>query len=86
MDGEELLQRDILKTSMPAGGRFYAARDYENCMNFLAKAAEMKLPLYKLITHRYKLEEINEAMWTVVIVKRVLVLQCLIAKEIPMKF
>ena len=31
-----------------------------------AKAAEMKLPLYKLITHRYKLEEINEAMWTVV--------------------
>ena len=26
----------------------------------------MKLPLYKLITHRYKLEEINEAMWTVV--------------------
>ena len=52
--------------SMPASGRFYAARDYENCMNFLAKAAEMKLPLYKLITHRYKLEEINEAMWTVV--------------------
>ena len=52
--------------SMPAGGRFYAARDYENCMNFLTKAAEMKLPLYKLITHRYKLEEINEAMWTVV--------------------
>ena len=35
-------------------------------MKFLAKAAELKLPLYKLITHRYKLEEINEAMWTVV--------------------
>ena len=49
--------------SMPVGGRFYSSRDYEECFQFLGKAAENHIPLYRLITHRYLLEQINEAHW-----------------------
>ncbi len=49
--------------SMPAGGRFYSSRDYEEGFAFLRRAAAKNIPLYKLFTHRYKLEQINEAHW-----------------------
>lgn len=49
--------------SMPVGGRFYSSRDYEECFEFLGKATENHIPLYRLITHRYLLEQINEAHW-----------------------
>ena len=52
--------------SMPAGGRYYTTRDYEDCFKFMKKAAEKDLPLYRLITHRYRLEEINEAHWSAI--------------------
>lgn len=52
--------------SMPVGGRFHSAKDYEDCFAFLNKAAEKNLPLYKLVTHRYKLEQINEAHWAAI--------------------
>ena len=32
----------------------------------MKKAAEKDLPLYRLITHRYRLEEINEAHWSAI--------------------
>lgn len=49
--------------SMPVGGRFYSSRDYEEGFAFLRSAAVKNIPLYKLFTHRYKLEQINEAHW-----------------------
>lgn len=52
--------------SLPVGGRFYAARDYEACFALLETAAEKKIPMYKLITHRFMLDQMNEAHWTAV--------------------
>lgn len=52
--------------SMPIGGRFYSSKDYEDCFAFLKNAAEKNIPLYKLVTHRYKLEQINEAHWAAI--------------------
>lgn len=52
--------------SMPVGGRFYSSKDYEDCIAFLGQAAEKNIPMYRLITHRYKMEEINEAHWTAI--------------------
>lgn len=49
--------------SMPVGGRFYSSGDYEKGFEFLRAAAVKNIPLYKLFTHRYKLEQINEAHW-----------------------
>ncbi len=52
--------------TMPSGGRFYSSRDYEECFSFLKKAQEKEIPLYKLITHRYLLPQINEAHWAAI--------------------
>lgn len=52
--------------SIPAGGRFYSSKDYEDCFAFLHSAAVKNIPIYKLVTHRYKLEEINEAHWAAI--------------------
>ncbi len=52
--------------SMPIGGRFYSSKDYEDCFLFLKNAAVKNIPLYKLVTHRYKLEQINEAHWAAI--------------------
>lgn len=49
--------------SMPVGGRFYSSRDYEEGFALLRCAAAKNIPLYKLFTHRYTLEQINEAHW-----------------------
>lgn len=47
----------------PVGARFYSTKDYEDCFELLKTVKDMKIPMYKLITHRYMLEEINEAHW-----------------------
>lgn len=52
--------------SMPVGGRFYSSRDYEQCFDFLKRVAEKGIPMYKLITHRYLLEQLNEAHWAAI--------------------
>lgn len=52
--------------TVPTGGRYYSSRDYEECFSFLKKAQEKEIPLYKLITHRYLLNQINEAHWSAV--------------------
>ncbi|MCI6465191.1 MAG: zinc-binding dehydrogenase [Faecalicatena sp.] len=52
--------------SMPVKGRFYSARDYEQCFEFLKKASEQGIPMYQLMTHRYLLEQINEAHWAAI--------------------
>ena len=36
-------------------------RDYATTFDFLKRAQAIGIPLNKLITHRYKLSEINEA-------------------------
>ncbi|HML45631.1 MAG TPA: zinc-binding dehydrogenase [Clostridia bacterium] len=43
------------------GSWVYTLRDYATTFDFLRRAKGIGLPLEKLITHRYKLEEINEA-------------------------
>ncbi len=43
------------------GSWVYTLRDYATTFDFLKRAKGIGLPLSKLITHRYKLEEINEA-------------------------
>jgi len=43
------------------GSWVYTLRDYATTFDFLKRAKGIGLPLEKLITHRYKLEEINEA-------------------------
>ena len=43
------------------GSWVYTLRDYATTFDFLKSAKQIGLPLNKLITHRYKLEEINEA-------------------------
>lgn len=49
--------------SLPVSGRFYTPKEYEEVIELLKKAAKEEIPMYRLITHRYKLEEINEAHW-----------------------
>lgn len=39
------------------------APDYVTCLDFFKKAKEMKIPVYKLVTHRFRLSQINEAHW-----------------------
>ena len=43
------------------GSWVYTLRDYATTFDFLKRAKGIGLPMSKLITHRYKLEEINEA-------------------------
>lgn len=51
--------------SRPVVKHYYSAKEYEECFELLKKASMLKLPLYRLFTHRYMLEEINEAHWSV---------------------
>lgn len=46
------------------GSWVYTLRDYATTFDFLKSAKAIGLPLSKLITHRYPLEEINEALKT----------------------
>ena len=46
------------------GSWVYTLRDYVTTFDFLKRAKAIGLPLEKLITHKYKLEEINEALET----------------------
>ncbi len=46
------------------GSWVYTLRDYATTFDFLKRAKGIGLPLEKLITHKYPLEEINEALKT----------------------
>lgn len=46
------------------GSWVYTLRDYATTFDFLKRAKGIGLPLEKLITHKYKLEDINEAYQT----------------------
>ncbi len=46
------------------GSWVYTLRDYATTFDFLKRAKGIGLPLNKLITHKYPLEEINEALAT----------------------
>ena len=46
------------------GSWVYTLRDYVTTFDFLKRAKAIGLPLEKLITHKYPLEEINEALKT----------------------
>ena len=46
------------------GSWVYTLRDYATTFDFLKRAKGIGLPLEKLITHKYSLEEINEALVT----------------------
>ena len=46
------------------GSWVYTLRDYATTFDFLKRAKGIGLPVHKLITHRYKLDEINEAHQT----------------------
>lgn len=46
------------------GSWVYTLRDYATTFDFLKRAKAIGLPLEKLITHRFPLEEINEALKT----------------------
>ena len=46
------------------GSWVYTLRDYVTTFDFLKRAKAIGLPLEKLITHKYPLEEINEALVT----------------------
>ena len=47
-----------------AGSWVYTLRDYATTFDFLKRAKGIGLPLEKLITHRFALEDINEALQT----------------------
>ena len=47
------------------GSWVYTLRDYATTFDFLKRAKAIGLPMEKLITHRYPLEEINEALKTI---------------------
>ena len=42
----------------------YSAEDYPTTMAFLRQAREMNVPIGELITHRFPLDKLNEAMET----------------------
>ena len=46
------------------GSWVYTLRDYVTTFDFLKRAKAIGLPMEKLITHKYSLEEINEALQT----------------------
>ncbi len=41
----------------------YSDKEYKECLAILENAEKLNLPLYRLITHRYILNQINEAHW-----------------------
>jgi Zn-dependent alcohol dehydrogenase len=46
------------------GSWVYTLRDYATTFDFLKRAKGIGLPLHKLITHKFPLEQINEAYQT----------------------
>ena len=52
------------KEIMLVGSWTYGAHEYPATMAFLRRAQEMGLPLTEMITHRYPLDRLNEAMET----------------------
>ena len=46
------------------GSWVYTLRDYATTFDFLKRAQAIGLPIKELITHRFPLEEINEALKT----------------------
>ena len=46
------------------GSWVYTLRDYATTFDFLKRAKAIGLPIEKLITHKFPLEEINEALKT----------------------
>jgi threonine dehydrogenase-like Zn-dependent dehydrogenase len=46
------------------GSWVYTLRDYATTFDFLKRAKAIGIPLEKLITHKYPLEQINEALQT----------------------
>lgn len=44
------------------GSWTYTFRDYQNTLDFLKRAKAIGIPFEKLITHRFSLDELNEAM------------------------
>ncbi len=54
----DLCQKEITLV----GSWVYTFRDYVNTLEFLKRAKGIKLPIQKLITHRFGLDELNEAM------------------------
>lgn len=52
--------------SLPINSPLYSEEDYRDCLHILEEAMNKKLPLYRLITHRFSLDQINEAHWAAV--------------------
>lgn len=44
----------------------YSDKEYKECLSILENAKKLNLPLYRLITHRYILNQINEAHWAAI--------------------
>ena len=56
---------DICSKEITTGGSWvYTLRDYATTFDFLKRAKGIGLPIEKLITHKYPLEQINEALVT----------------------
>jgi len=56
----------------------YGADEYPNTIAFMKRAKALGLPLEELITHRYPLDQMNEAMETNISQKGIKI--CYIAK------
>ena len=52
--------------SIVSGTHNYSLADYKKAITILENAETEGLPIYRLITHRYRLDELNEALWTYV--------------------
>ena len=52
--------------SIVSGTHNYSLADYKKAITILENAETEGLPVYRLITHRYRLDELNEALWTYV--------------------
>ena len=59
-----LTAREGRKEITIVGSWVYTLRDYATTFDFLKSAKKLGLPIDKLITHTYPLEEINEAFKT----------------------
>ena len=54
---------DMCNKQVKACGSWtYQAKDWVQAFDFLKEAKERKLPITKLITHKYPLDKMNEAM------------------------
>ncbi|MDO4518821.1 MAG: oxidoreductase [Eubacteriales bacterium] len=50
--------------AVPVGGHFFTQKEYENAIALLEDAIAKEIPMYQLITHRFYLEQLEEACWT----------------------